>query len=52
MKWTAYRMSIVWHIHSEVEQEKQRGQLALHAMAARGDAKKVNEAIKGDESGS
>ncbi len=41
-------MSIVWFIHSELEKQRQRGQLALHAMAARGDAKEVNKIIKGD----
>lgn len=49
MEWTAYRMSIVWFIHSELEQARVRGQVALHAMASRGDVKKVNAFIKGEE---
>ena len=48
MEWTAYRMSIVWFIHGKVQEEKQRSQLALHAIAARGDEKTVNKIIKGE----
>lgn len=47
MSWTAYRMSIVYFIHEKLATEEDRGELALHAMAARGDPKVVNKLIAG-----
>lgn len=49
MGWTAYRMSIVYFIHSQIVEEEQRGELALHAMASRGNEKVVNKLIAGKE---
>lgn len=49
MEWTAYRMSIVYFIHAQQLEQEERGQLALHAMAARGEPKAVNKLIAGKE---
>ena len=49
MGWTAYRMSIVYFIHTQQLEQEKRGQLALHAMASRGDPKVVNKLIAGKE---
>jgi hypothetical protein len=47
MEWTAYRMSIVYFIHGTLVQQEDRGSLALHAIASRGDPKVVNKMIAG-----
>lgn len=40
-------MAAVFFIHGKQLEQEQRGELALHAMAARGDAKVVNRMIAG-----
>ncbi len=40
-------MSIVYFIDGKLQEREERRQLALHAMASRGDAKKVNALISG-----
>lgn len=47
MGWTAYRMSIVYFIHGKLVEQEDRGNLALHALAARGSPKVVNKLIAG-----
>lgn len=48
MKWTPRKMYAVLFVDGKLRQSEQREALALHAMAARGDPKAIQKALKDD----